>query len=235
MRTAIAAALVALSLLAPAGTAAASQDIMLGFGSLPSSQGFTYNAVGSHAAVAESAVFSAGGGTLFQDTIGQALGTAGGGLYYTKSGVVNPAEPCEIHVSARCLQVQGSSVFPAGQGGIGFGLTNGTTQYAFSLTPTKAYVLGAGGWIAVSGTWDNTLSTDWTLAYDPPATCRLYRNGALVSTTTGGGALALNRIFLGDLTGGANARAEVTGFHFLQGGAVATEASNWGRVKALFR
>lgn len=235
MRTGLVPALVALLLLASAPPASASADIMLGLGSLPSIQGFTYNAVGSHAGVAESSVFSAGGGTMFQDTIGQALGTAGGGLYYSMSGIVVASEPCELHVSARCLQVQGSSAYPAGQGGIGFGLTNGTTQYAFTLTPTKAYVLGPGGWIAAAGTWDNTQSTDWMLAYAPPSTCRLYRNGTLVSTTVGGGALALNRIFLGDLTGGANARAEVTGFHFLQGGAVAAEGTSWGGVKALFR
>jgi len=235
MRLGIASALLAVAFLAPGPRAAASQDILLGFGTLPSAQGFTWNAVGSHAGVPEASVFTAGGSMLAQNTIGQALGTAGGGLYYTLPGIIVASEQSELHVTARCLQVQGSTVYPAGQGGVGFGITTGSVQYAFSITPTKAYVLGPGGWITVAGTFDNTQFADWTLTYDPPATCRLFRDGALVSTTSGGGALALNRLFFGDLTGGANARAEITSLHFLQGGAVPAEGTSWGGVKALFR
>lgn len=235
MRSAIVTSLFVFLLLPPALPALASQDILLGFGALPTAQGFTWNAVGSHAGVAEASVFTADGAKLVQDTIGQALGTAGGGLFYTLPGIIVASESSELHVTARCLQVQGSSVYPAGQGGVGFGITTGSVQYAFTITPTAAYVLGPGGWITVAGAFDNTQFADWTLAYAPPSSCQLYRNGALVSATSGGGALALNRLFFGDLTGGGNARAEITTLHFLQGGAVSVEGASWSGIKALFR
>lgn len=214
---------------------AATQDILLGLSTLPSAQGFTYTAAGAHAGVAEGAVFSVGGGVLAQDTIGQYLGTTGAGLYYTMPGIITASEPSRLEVTARCLQVQGSSVYPAGQGGVTFSFANGSAQYAFSITPTAAYVLVAGGWQLVPGSFDNTQFTDWALAYDPPSACRLYRNGTLVSTTSGGAALAVNRLAFGDFTGGANARAGITNLHFLQAGAVPGEAASWGAVKALFR
>ncbi len=214
---------------------AASQDIVLGLSSLPSAQGFTYNAAGAHAGVAEAASFTVGGGALTQDTIGEYLGTTGAGLYYAMPGIITAAEPSRLVVTARCLQVQGSSVYPAGQGGLTFAIANGSVQYAFTLTPTSAYVLGGGGWVAASGTWDNTQFAEWTLAYDPPSACRLYRNGTLVSSTSGGAALAVNRLAFGDFTGGANARAEISALNFLQAGAVPAESASWGMVKALFR
>jgi hypothetical protein len=228
-------ALVVLTLAAAAAASAASQDILLSFATLPSAQGFAYNAAGAHAGVAEGTVFSVAGGVLTQNTIGQYVGTTGAGLYYAMPGIVSASESSELHVTARCLQVQGSSVYPAGQGGLTFAIANGSVQYAFTLTPTGVYVQGAGGWLAVAGSYDNTQFADWTLGYVPPSACRLYRNGTLVSSTTGGAALAVNRLAFGDFTGGANARAEVTAFHFLQGTAVATEGTTFGSVKALFR
>lgn len=235
MRTPIRTCLLALALAALTTATAAAQDILLDFASLPSAQGFTCTAVGSHAGVAESTVFSVAGGVLTQNTIGQYLGTVGGGIYYVLPGIIDAAATSETHVTARCLQVAGSATYPAGQGGFCFLQTNGTTQFGFSLTPTKAYVLGPGGWVAVSGTWDNTQFADWVFRHEPPLACKLYRNGTLISTTTGGGAVAANRLLFGDGTGGANARGEISSYHFLQGAAVAIEGDTWGGVKALFR
>ncbi len=45
---------------------------------------------------------------------------------------------------------------------------------------------------------------------------RLYRDGVLVFSGASGGALAVNRVFFGDTTGGANAAGEVAGFEFVQ-------------------
>lgn len=235
MRKSLYANLLALALAAVTAASATAQDILLDFSMLPSAQGFAYTPVGSHAGVAEATVFSVAGGVLTQNTIGQYLGLTGGGIYYVMPGIIDAAATSETHVTARCLQVQGSSAYPAGQGGFWFGQTNGSTQFGFSLTPTKAYVLGPGGWFTVAGTWDNTQFADWVFRHEPPLTCKLYRNGTLVSTTTGGGAVAANRLFFGDGTGGANARGEVSSYHFLQGGAVAIEGDTWGGVKALFR
>lgn len=228
-------AAVSLMLVVSAVNARASQDILLDFNTLPSAQGFVYSPVGSHAGVAEAAVFSVAGGVLTQDTIGQYLGTIGGGINYVRGGIIVVGEASELQVTARCLQVQGTAAFPAGQGGLWFGLTDGATQFGFALNASKAFVLGSSGWVTLAGTWDNTQFADWTFRFDPPATCRLYRDGALVSTTIGGGAVAANRLIFGDGTGGANARGEITAFHFLQGGAVAVEGSTWGGIKALYR
>ena len=216
-------------------TASASQDILLDFSQLPSAQSFTYSAIGAHAGVAEASIFSVSGGVLTQNAIGQANGTAGGSILYQIPGIIAASESSEIIVTARCLQVQGTTNYPAGQGGLVFGLNNGLAQFAFSLTPTRVYLLGAGGWIASSATYDNTQFAEWTFRYDPPATSQVYRNGTLVLTATSGGAFSQNRLFFGDGSGGANARGEITAFHYLQGGAVDAESTSWGGVKALFR
>lgn len=150
-------------------TASASQDILLDFSQLPSAQSFTYSAVGAHAGVTEASIFSISGGVLTQNAIGQANGTAGGSILYQIPGIIAASESSEIIVTARCLQVQGTTNFPAGQGGLVFGLNNGLAQFAFSLTPTRVYLLGAGGWIASSATYDNTQFAEWTFRYDPPA------------------------------------------------------------------
>ena len=58
----------------------------LGFASLPSAQGWSYQANGADATVVEGTVFAVDGTMLSQNTIGRALGTAGAGLYYQIAG-----------------------------------------------------------------------------------------------------------------------------------------------------
>ena len=223
------------AVLLASAAAAASQDIMLNFSSLPSAQGFTYTPSGMHAGAVEGNVFSGAGGALPQNTIGQGYGSTGGGILYVRPGIITAAEASELYVNARCLQVEGSGIGAAGQMGFCFGITTGSAQYAVSLTPTQVFVIAPSGSVAVAGTYDNTAFHDWQLSYAPPSTFHVYRDGVLIHTGTAGGAVAANRLFLGDGTGGANAHVEVRAFHFLQGAAVPAEASSWGGVKALFR
>lgn len=215
--------------------AQASTSVLLGFGTLPSSQGFTYTPIGSHAAALEASIFAISGGVLTQNSIGQANGTAGGSILYVIPGIIAASETSELHVTARCLQVQGTATYPAGQMGFVFGINTGSAQFAISLTPTAVYTLGPSGPVAVAGSYDNTQFHDWTLHFDPPATFRIYRDGGLLHTGTGGSPFASNRLFFGDGTGGANALAEIRSLQFLQGGAVATDPATWGGVKELFR
>jgi hypothetical protein len=219
----------------PAITRAASFDVNLGFGSLPSAQGWTYTPSGAHASVVETSVFSVSGGVLTMNTMGQSNGVSGGSIFYVNSPGVTTSEVKSIRARVRCLQVEGSTNATAGQGGLFFGFTTGTTQYGFSLTPTRVYLLTAGGFVVAGGTFDNsTAFHDWEFDWNPGGTYSVYRDAVLVGSNSGGGAVALNRLIFGDGTGGANAEAQITSLRWLQGGATATVAGSWGSVKALY-
>ena len=220
--------------LAPAAHAAP-MDVTLHFGSLPSAQGFTYVATGAHAGVAEATVFAASGGSLTQNTIGQYAGTSGGGIFYQATGGITTTEVKQLRVRARCLQVQGSSVYPQGQGGLLFSFATGSVQYGFSLTDSRIAVIQGAGYVLLAPTYDNTQFHDYVFEYSPPSTTHLYRDGVLISSSTTGVAIAANRLLFGDSTGGANAHAQVSAFRFIQDVATPVPASTWGRVKALYR
>lgn len=208
--------------------------LSLGFSSLPSAQGFTYTASGSHAGVLESSVFAVGGGVLSQNTIGQANGTAGGGLYYQATGGVTTTETKQLRVRARCTQTVGTSANPNGLGGFAFGFANGATQYDFGITPTRVYVLSGSAQVALAGSYDNTQFHDYVFEYASASLQRLYRDGVLLFSGASGGALAVNRVFFGDTTGGANAAGEVAGFEFVQDLTTDAVPSTWGRIKSTF-
>jgi hypothetical protein len=215
-------------------TRAASQDISLGFGSLPSAQGFTYSAVGSHAGTPEATVFSVGGGVLVQNTIGQFLGLSGGSILYSLPAIITTTEPKVLRVRARCLDSDGTSFAPSGEGGFVFGFNTGVQQFAFGLTETRITILTSGGTVVLPTVVDNTVFHDYRFEFTSPSTTQLYRDNVLVHTNTTGFAFASNRLFFGDGTGGANAHGEITEFRFTQGAATAAAPTTWGRVKALF-
>jgi len=231
--TTITAAVIALA--AVASPLRASQDIQLDFATLPSAQGFTYAPVGSHAGAVEGNIFSVAGGALIQNSLGSGHGTIGGSILYVRPGIVTASEPKELRVTARCLQVEGSGIGSAGQQGFAFGFTTGSVQYDISITPTSVYTLGPAGTVPVAGTYDNTQFHDWVLEYSPPAAFRIYRDGTLIHTGTTGSSVAANRLFLGDGTGAANARAEISAFHFLQGEALPNRDASWGELKSLYQ
>ena len=90
--------------------------------------------------------------------------------------------------------------------------------------------------MVLAGTADNaTAFHDWLFDWTSNASWRLYRDGVLLGSFSGGFAVAANRIFFGDGTGGANAHGEITRLEFVQGAAVPTAATTWGRVKGLYR
>jgi hypothetical protein len=213
---------------------AAPLDIPLAFGSLPSAQGFTYVATGAHAGVPEASVFSVGGAMLTQNTIGQYVGTSGAGIYYQRLNGITTTEPKQIRVSARCSQVTGSSVFPSGEGGLCFVFTTGSVQYGFTIMPTRLAVLQA-SWSMAPGTFDNTQFHDYVFDWSAGGSWRLYRDGVLVHSGSGGSAVAANRVLFGDGTGGANALGDLRAFRFIQDTATPATASTWGRIKNLYR
>jgi hypothetical protein len=222
------------SLAISAASHAASQNFQLNFSSLPSAQGCNYNPVGSHAGTVESSVFSVAGGALIQNSIGKGFGVSGGSIFYgALNGLVTASETKQLRVTARCLQVEGSGGGAAGQQGFAFGFNTGSVQYDVSVTPTNLYALGPGGTINVA--YNNTVFQEYVLDYAPPSTFRIYRGGVLVHTGTSGFAVAGSRVFFGDGTGGANARAEITALRFVQNLVTPARATTWGRVKSLYR
>lgn len=214
---------------------AAAQDVSLSFSSLPSAQGWTYTPSGSHAGAVESSIFSVASNTLSMNSMGQGFGVSGGSIFYDLNGLVTATENKRLLVRARCLTFEGSGGASAGQQCFCFGFTTGTTQYDISITPTQVNTLGPSGNVAVAGTYTNTTFHDWELEFTAPSSFRILRDGVQIHTGTGGSAVALNRLFIGDGTGGGNAQAEITSYRFLQGTATATVSSTWGRLKDLYR
>ena len=229
------AALLALLLALPQATAlAAPMDVTLGFASLPSAQGWTYVPSGAHAGVLESSVFSVGGGLLTQNTMGLSNGVSGGSILYQITGGLTTTETKQIIVRVRCLEAEGSAGAPSGEGGLYFIFAHGSVQYGFGLTPTRIFKLQSTT-VLPPGTYDNTQFHDYTFAWTPPGNFTLYRDGVAIHSGSGGFSLGVNRIAFGDGTGGANARAEISYYRFIQDNPVPALSTTWGRLKGLYR
>jgi hypothetical protein len=226
----------ALALLAVASVAAATpMDLILGFSSLPSAQGWTYTPSGAHAGATESSVFWDADGALVQNTLGLSNGISGGSIFYVRSGGVTANETKRIVVRARCLAVQGSTNATDGQGGFIYGFTTGSVQYAFGLTDTRLTVLQPSGTVLVPGTFDNTAFHEYIFQWAPPGSYQLYRDGVQVFSGSGGFTFSASRVYFGDGTGGANAKGETSYFRFSQDLATPVQATSWGRLKQLYR
>lgn len=204
--------------------------ITMNFGSLPSTQGWTFGTGGSPTAT-EAGTFSVASNVLTLDTM--AFGTTGAGTsaYYIQNGVVSTSQPLTITVRARVLQWEGNgNQFQAN--GFCFGFAQGSTEWLMGITPTRIY--NATGTV-LSGAYDNTQFHDYRIEWTPPSTVAYYVDNTLISTNNTGFGLAQNWIIIGDGTGAGNARAEITSYSFLQGEVVPVKSVTWGGIKALYR
>jgi hypothetical protein len=219
------------SLLAVQSSPALATDIGLAFGSLPTAQGWTYTTGG--VAAPETPIWSVSGGVLSYDTMPYNVGLSGQGTtsFYAQLGVVNSFEPIVILMRGRILAFENDGSASIG-GGFNFGFTQGTTLWAMCITPTQ--IRNVNG-VVLSSAYDNTVFHDYRLEWTPPSTVRYYVDNTLISTNNAGFAQALNRIYFGDSTGAANARAEITYYRFLQGAATPAVSTSWGGVKSLYR
>jgi hypothetical protein len=211
-------------------TAARATDIPLSFGSLPSAQGWSFASGG--VVTTEGATASLAGSTLVMDTMGETLAGSGTSGYYQFSGVVVNNQPIVIMLRARVTNFEGNFANAFVGGGFAFGFGQGATQWQLGITPTQLRNING---TILSTAYDNTQFHDYRLEWDPPATVRYYVDNALVSSTPGGLSGAFNRIYFGDVTGASNARAEITQYRFLQGGATPAAAETWGGLKSLYR
>ena len=227
---------VSLAAVLAAPAAAAPMDLTLSFSTLPSAQGWTYTPSGSHAGVLESAIFSVDGTRLRQNSMGQSNGVSGGSILYVRANGITTTESKRIVVRARCLAQEGSANATLGQGCDYYGFTTGSVQYGFGLTTTRLFVLQPSGTVVLAGTYDNsTQYHDYVFNWVAGGAWSLTRDGAAAGSGSGGFAVAANRVFFGDGTGGANAEVETSYFRFTQDLATVAERSTWGRVKQLFR
>ncbi len=207
-------------------------DIPIDFSStLPSAQGWTFTSGGSPVAT-EAQTFSLAGGVLTLNTMAFGITGVGTSAFYAYPNVVNTTEPLVIRMRGRLVQHEGDFANTFVGGGFSFGFAQGSTFWQMGLTPTQ--IRNVAGTI-LSSAYDNTQFHDYRLEWNPPSTVRYYVDGVLISTNNAGAAQAINRLTLGDVTGAANARAEITEYEFLQGAATAAAGSTWGRLKSLYR
>lgn len=179
--------------------------ISLDFNSLPSAQGWTYITSGQ----TESSIFSVDGVTLHQNSLGTGLG-AGGTAYqhYQMDGVVDPTKPFTIEIRARVLESELLDL-----GGFGFGASNGSEQFAIWIDP---HTIWGDSFVTVINTSiDNTIFHNYRLEATPGVGYNLFVDSSLTATHAPD-ASASNRLFLGDVGSGGNARADVTSFTFEQ-------------------
>jgi hypothetical protein len=186
------------------------QSITLDFNSLPSAQGWTYVAFGNN--VPETAVFSASGGMLHQNTIGVGFAGQGSNAYQLYNAVA-PTLPFTLTVRARVLQE-----------GIAYPGYNNPFGFDFSVfTGTEGFLVGLGTNQIMDGTsqeitFDNTQFHDYRLEGTPGSGYKLFVDDALVMAGPPrfDNPPLVDQLFLGDGTGGTNARADVAAYTFSQ-------------------
>jgi hypothetical protein len=185
--------------------------------SLPSTQGWKYLAVGN--SYAEDKIFSVQGCVLRQDSIGVGFGSPGSNLYQI-ANVVDSTKPFVLEVRAKVLNEEQSD--DLNHWGFSFWIKTGTEDFAIGISPHA--IVGS----KVATDWGETLTTsvdntvfhDYRLEGTPGVGYKFYVDNLLVGSGSawagGSGPLAENGLYLGDGTGGANAKAEITSFRFEQ-------------------
>lgn len=192
-------------------------EFSLDFNTLPSSQGWTFTQLGQPAP--ESDVFTVSGGVLRQNTIGIGGGGEAGTAAYRLYDVIDPVRPYSISMRARVLQEERFPPF-APLFGFTFGGFNGFEEVAIGFTLSSIQTID--GWYGGRDPilMDTTRFHDYRLEVQPGVKYDLLVDSVLVAS---GKPYAApfdvsfpNALVLGDGTGGANARAEITRFDFSQ-------------------
>jgi beta-lactam-binding protein with PASTA domain len=180
--------------------------ITLNFDSLPSRQGWMYWALNNPALEAE--VFSVSGGTLFQNSLGTGF-QGQGGNQYNFHDVVGKRLPMQIALRALVLQEEGDVA--RNSYGFSFGEHRGTHSMSNGLGTAQIMDQQMSGF-----PYDNTSFHQYRLEARPGFGSRLIIDNTLAWTAPDVTNVFRNLLFLGDGTGGTNARAEVTAYSFTQ-------------------
>jgi len=189
-------------------------DITLNFTSLPSAQGWTYFLVGN--SVSETSVFSVDGSVLYQNSMG--VGYAGQGANgYAMTGVIDPHKPFTVWIRARVIDEEGD--IATNSFGFCFG-AHTETGGGFIIGIGKKMIQACSATVCgliIDSTINNTVFHDYRLEYIPKVSNKLFVDNVLISEDVPLlYSIGMNRIYIGDGTGGTNARAEITYFKFSQ-------------------
>jgi hypothetical protein len=206
-------------------------DLQLTFGTLPSSQGWTYESDGSVAI--ESSAWTPGLGVLTLDTMPYGTGLPGFGTssFYVRSGVVNDVEAVTIELRGRILEYENGGGPVLGTG-FCFGFAQGSVGWTMGITALG--VCDANG-AMLSTAYDTHSFHDYRVEWAPPLTVRYYIDGTLIATDVGGAARPESIVYFGDDAESSNAHAQITRFRFQQAEPTPTRGSSWGRMKSLYR
>jgi RHS repeat-associated protein len=182
--------------------------ITLNFDSLPSRQGWTYWPLNNPALEAD--VFSVSGGTLFQNSLGTGF-QGQGSNQYNFHDVVGDRLPMQIALRARVLEEEGDVA--RNSYGFSFGEHRGSRSMSNGLG--TAQIMDQ-TWPLARFPYDNTSFHQYRLEARPGLGSRLIIDDTLAGTGPDVTNVFRNLLFLGDGTGGTNARAEVTAYSFTQ-------------------
>ena len=182
---------------------------------LPSTQGWTYTAIGN--SYPEERVFSSvkdpiEGCILHQDSMGVGFTDAGGSNGYQRFNVVDPVKPFILKTRARVLEEE---QMPSSDNhfGLHLGVYTGTEGFVIGLGPKTIEDLNSR---ILSRSIDNTIFHDYRLEGTPGGGYKFYVDDILVETGTTTACSSPNSLFLGDGTGRQNAKADIASFEFTQ-------------------
>lgn len=195
--------------------------VIMDFNSLPSTQGWTYEATGNSAS--ETSVFSVSGGVLRQNSMGLGFAAQGDNVYL-RPIEINDHDPFQLIVRARVLQSEGAVA--TNPFGFAFGVNIGGDSYLVGLSPTQVQGLNQ----AFVGNIDNTEFHTYEMVGTPGVGFTLFVDSVFVGSAT---ALHLGPPYglqIGDNTGGTNALAEVSRYEFRQEPSAIPEPTSFALV-----
>jgi hypothetical protein len=181
---------------------------------LPSSQGWGYYSLNSVLA-SESQVFSTSGGILTSNTLGNGFQGQGGNFVYTSASPGSFTSGQDWIVESRVRVLEGERI------SFGYGFCIGAAFDGMTASVGIMNNLWQDSSLFVASR-DNTEWATWRIETKRDlGLFRLYVNDVLISSPAiafgaSGGDFPEHYAFLGDGTGGANARAEVASFSFRQ-------------------
>ena len=143
---------------------AQAQTLILGFDSLPSSQGWTY--IGFP--LTETEAFAVNGTTLTQTTVGSGLSIA----LYRMEDIVFPSKRMTLSFTARVLEVED-------QGGFSFFIVDPALGHSVSMNENQVFLFDQ------VLTLDTTVFHDYVLEMHPGGDYEFFVDGALSATGVG--------------------------------------------------
>jgi hypothetical protein len=184
-------------------------DVVLNFDTLPSNQGFIYQATGNGSGFGETQVFSVDGQKLTMNTMGLPLGSAGGN-YYRMDGAVTPDAPFVLEWRSRVLEDEGSAAF----GHFGFFASVDSSHSVVVAMSTQKLVVQTAGGNRITIDHDNTFFRDFKVVAIPGLGWDLIVDGSIVHQGLSFGNSSLSRLSFGDGTGFQNTRTEMNYYRF---------------------